>query len=270
MPRTRAIEQSTLRILAEFTEVKGNSVTLTCGTLDRKSYEAVNKALEAIGGKWNRGKKAHLFTEDVEEAFDEMVSTGVMPKQNVDAFFPTPRAVAYLMRDHVSRQLAHHPRTTLSVLEPSCGEGDLLVNVLEDGSVAGTANLKLTLVERNPARMAKAKARLLPFHPNASICVQDFMSCQAERVFDLVTMNSPFSLPGSPSAWVDHVLHAWDMVAPFGVLAAIVPAGILFRKGLKFDQVRGIFGEFIVELDEGSFSSSGTEVSTCLCVARRQ
>jgi hypothetical protein len=45
-------------------------VYLPPGNLDRKTYEAVNKALTAIGGKWTGGKvKAHVFPRDVSQDF---------------------------------------------------------------------------------------------------------------------------------------------------------------------------------------------------------
>jgi hypothetical protein len=47
--------------------VEENRLFLPPEQLDRKLYVSVNKVLEAIGGKWNRREKAHLFDECPEE-----------------------------------------------------------------------------------------------------------------------------------------------------------------------------------------------------------
>ena len=62
--------------------------------LDRNDYVKVNKALEALGGKWNRKAKAHLFDEDppyipLYRAEDYYAGTN-----NVSGF--TPRASQFL------------------------------------------------------------------------------------------------------------------------------------------------------------------------------
>jgi hypothetical protein len=50
------IEQAVIAVLARC-ETNDNTLYLPFGQLDRKLYVAVNKALEAIGGKWNRSAK---------------------------------------------------------------------------------------------------------------------------------------------------------------------------------------------------------------------
>lgn len=45
--------------------------------LDRKLYEAVNKALAALGGKWKGGKaQAHVFDESPADAISDAIVTG--------------------------------------------------------------------------------------------------------------------------------------------------------------------------------------------------
>jgi hypothetical protein len=46
-------------------DVSRNHLTLT-GQLDRPTYVAVNKILDLMGGKWNRGAKAHVSPEPPE------------------------------------------------------------------------------------------------------------------------------------------------------------------------------------------------------------
>jgi hypothetical protein len=88
-----------MRITDDVTNVLGNSriddnrLYLPTGQLDRKLYLAVNKVLEAIGGKWTRKEKAHLFDKPIQDILDEILLTG----QYTDAkqeyqFFETPDA----------------------------------------------------------------------------------------------------------------------------------------------------------------------------------
>ena len=57
------IDKEILNILdnCTFAIGKRNVVYLPLGQLDRKTYSAVNKCLEAIGGKWSRKEKGHIF-----------------------------------------------------------------------------------------------------------------------------------------------------------------------------------------------------------------
>jgi hypothetical protein len=50
-------------VLARST-ITATSVKLPDGQLERKLYEAVNKALEGAGGRWDRKSKTHLFDRD--------------------------------------------------------------------------------------------------------------------------------------------------------------------------------------------------------------
>jgi hypothetical protein len=64
MAATKKISPETLAVLASM-EVDDCIARITEGQLDRKLYEDVNKALAAIGGKWNRSKRGHVFEGEV-------------------------------------------------------------------------------------------------------------------------------------------------------------------------------------------------------------
>ena len=49
------------------------SLTLPNIQLDRKTYLEVNKVLEALGGKWNKKHKAHIFETDPTPQFTKAV-----------------------------------------------------------------------------------------------------------------------------------------------------------------------------------------------------
>ncbi len=57
-------------------KAESNKLYLPEGQLERKLYMAVDKCLKALGGKWNRSAKAHIFQKDVEFIVEEVVLTG--------------------------------------------------------------------------------------------------------------------------------------------------------------------------------------------------
>ena len=60
------IKENIRDILAEC-RAEGNVVYLPQRQLERADYEAVNKVLSALGGKWNRKAKGHVFDYEPEE-----------------------------------------------------------------------------------------------------------------------------------------------------------------------------------------------------------
>jgi type I restriction-modification system DNA methylase subunit len=93
------------------------------GQLDRKAYVDINKVLETIGLKWNRGKKAHIVEdmseEELKSAIQDICETGEVEtlQETIKKFqfYPTPKEVAeYLV------ELAEI-KADEKVLEPSAG-----------------------------------------------------------------------------------------------------------------------------------------------------
>ena len=117
---------------------EGNTLFLPEGQLDRATYQAVNKVLESIGGKWNRKAKGHIFADgDPAELLDNVILAGEitdLKKQN--QFFPTPRPIAERMCE-----LAELDDTCI-VLEPECGKGDL-ADVIHEAGVKELVGLEL-------------------------------------------------------------------------------------------------------------------------------
>ncbi len=70
------------------------------GNLDRKLYTKVNTALEAMGGKWNKKEKRHIFSEDPCPQITGLLATGSLTVAR-DGFFRTPRDIVKLMIDAV-------------------------------------------------------------------------------------------------------------------------------------------------------------------------
>ena len=231
------------------------------GQLGRDEYLAVNKVLEALGGKWDRKLRAHVFGFDPTEAIEGVVLTGSYERrQSVTQFFETPEEVGRRMID--SLDLTRQSR----VLEPSAGRGALLRLALAvvDSVVAvemdhAHANALLDLLTGPDGEV---RGPLIRF---------DFLTLDPTPVFDAVLMNPPFARQQD----IDHVRHAYEFLKPGGRIAAVMSAGVTFRTNAQAVDFRGWCDEAftrgnIESLPPGSFRASGTDVATVLLTGEKR
>lgn len=243
------ISDEILAILSRCT-VEGNVLFLPPEMLDRKTYEAVNKCLSNIGGKWNRKAKGHVFDHDPTDDLDAMLLTG----ETVDAkklyqFFPTPKAIA----EQLCR-MAELDKDCI-VLEPSCGRGDL-ADVIYDAGVAD-----LLGVELNPDMH-----RYLDGKPYQVMVGVDFLKftedADNQARFTRIIMNPPFSKHQD----VDHILAAYKILAPGGILVSVVSPSPFWRtdrKSVEFQNWIQDTKAQVVDVQEGALRKAGP------CFARR-
>lgn len=113
------ISNTVLDILGN-SKVQDNILYLPDVQLDRADYVAVNKVLEALGGKWNRKAKGHVFDHCPADDIETVILTGeITSKKKEYQFFPTPADIAEQLCD-----LAEIDSNT-AVMEPSCGQGNI-------------------------------------------------------------------------------------------------------------------------------------------------
>lgn len=221
------------------------------GQLERKTYESVNKVLEAAGWKWSRRDKAHLATEgDAAAAIDQVLLTGEVTRPQDFGFFQTPDFVAGLLTEEADVSPGHR------VLEPSAGRGALVRKVAEVAEV-------VDCYEIQPKHVAYLRAAFggLPVLVEEA----DFLAVSPNPIYDRVLMNPPFAKRQD----VAHVLHALKFLREGGVLAAVMSAGARFRQDRLAQEFRGLVdagGGYIEDLPEGAFSESGTNVRTVMAV----
>lgn len=156
-------------------------------------------------------------------------------------YYATPQAVI----DRLLEDVAYRMKGA-SVLEPSCGDGRIMVAA----KAAGAA--KLLGIEVDPGRAEVARAKGLP------VMTANFLETEPTPEFDFVLMNPPFA----GRHYAQHVLHAYKFLKPGGTLRAIVP--FTAREHGLLDQ----FGGRWEDLPMGSFRESGTNINTVIFTAR--
>lgn len=243
-------------ILSESSVIEGAQLRLTCGQLARPDYVAVNKALEAMGGKWNRKAAAHVFESDPTDVVSAFINGGTLakPARTAEGYVPTPAPLAAAIVAEHSNVPALDAGS--GVLEPSAGDGAFVSAIL-----AANAFVAVVAVEPNLGRLAKVEElhRVRRVHGT----IEDFAAKTGEQ-FDAVVMNPPFAVPGQPSIWIDHVRLAFGLLAPGGRLVAIVPSGLVHRLDRRHREMR----EFVEshggyeQLPDDAFKASGTGVRT--------
>lgn len=226
--------------------------------LDRPLYVKTNKVLEALGGKWNRGHKGHVFPDDVDaqDALDDARETGIyIDWKKTNEFFETPPEVI-----HAMIQMAEVLPGAL-VLEPSCGKGAIARALLDAGATVSVAEKHFPYLEGAINAFIR-----LGLADHFDFWHGDFLAMPPVPKYDAVVMNPPFSR----SQDMLHVLHAFNFLKPRGMLVSVMSPAWQYRTtttAVSFRQrVQGLEGAWRA-LPDGTFKSAGTMVrSGILCL----
>jgi len=232
------IKDEVLAIISRM-EQEGNLLKIADGQLDRKLYLEVNKVLEAMGGKWNRKIKGHVFNHDITDQLDSVLLTGeiIIPKEI--GFFPTPPDLA----SRLVEQSDVHPEHR--ILEPSAGLGRLYLAGIDAAPLASWV-----LVEQSP----DCCRELYGMAQTAQIKQGDFLERDDLGKFGAVIMNPPFKQGRD----IKHIKRALGTLEPGGTLISLCYNGARQNK-----QLRPLADTWEV-LPEGSFKDQGTAASVVL------
>jgi 16S rRNA G966 N2-methylase RsmD len=239
---------------------EGKIGVLTSGKLERSLYLSVNKALEAMGGEWKTKQKGFVFTEDPRPLVEGLLQSGKIQVAR-DGFFETPPSI-------IARMFQLAPLPLISdlnrrVLEPSAGRGRIASELSRC-----MKECYMTLIENNHERATFLQETFR----NANIHEMDFLEYgndfPAEREgFARVYANPPIEWDQD----ILHVMHAYDLLAPGGILVSVMSEGPFFKKTKKAKE----FQEWFQAVDgtseknpDGAFSESGTNVATRLVIIR--
>lgn len=222
--------------------------------LDRKTYQAVNKVIEALGGTWNRTAKAHVFPEPVDPLLAALLHTGDVPAANPLSFFWSPEPVVDAILSNAG--IPHSPNEKFHILEPSAGEGHIARAIRHEYPHATLHCIELdatrarSLVDQGFQTVHES---FLNYHPTPAFR------------YDRILMNPPFAVDGDATAWLTHIEHARTMLARGGCLVSVVPAGALFRADRKHTAFREIAAS-IEPLPDEAFAPAGTNISAAIAV----
>lgn len=241
--------------------VDGYQVFLESGQLDRVLYGQVDKALRALGGKWNRKSGSHIFDHDPRAELGQGLETGeVIDAKKALGQFYTPADVASRMVDEA------YLRPGLRILEPSCGDGRI-IRAIAAGFPGWPADISMKLQGFELDMKTVDTLRQDITCPAIHIVRADFLNMEAKRYgqFDRILMNPPFN----DAADIKHYRHALGFLKPGGVLVGICAGGPRQRE--FFDAVIADSNTdtgFWEDLPAGTFKDEGTNVSTALVMVR--
>lgn len=246
--KTKKIDEVTLAIFSRC-EVDGNLIRLPAGQLERKQYLAVNEILEALGGRWNRKAKAHVFDGDPTDKLETVLLTGEIIRPQDYGYYPTPPELASRLIELAEIE------PDMLVLESSAGQG-------------GIADIIRKICEPDCIEILAENVNILA-KKGYNVLFEDFLIVDPTiLLYDRVIQNPPFSYAGHPQADIDFALHAWKFLKPGGRLVSIMSAGVLFRENKKtvaFREMLNQYGHY-ERNPEGSFRVSGTGVNTIIVV----
>lgn len=182
--------------------------------------------------------------DPIKEAERKLIGT------NIDQFFPTPKKLVDRMIEDADI------KPGMRVLEPSAGKG----NIADEIKAKVGDKADLTVVEHHSTLVDILK--LKGYEPRH----EDFLEIKDEK-FDRIVMNPPFAKGQD----IDHVRHAYNLLAPGGKVVAIMSEGAFSRSDKHAEDFRSWLHSSAGDsekLPEGSFKDSdrSTGVSTRLVV----
>lgn len=217
-------------------KVDGNNLYLGDIQLERKLYVSVDKVLKALGGKWNRKARAHVFDSCPGEKIEQLLYTGEYTDEKKEfQFFETPELLAKELIEMACIQSEE------TVLEPSAGCGAIAKLIDCDVIELNESNRTILLAD------------------GFFIVGSDFL--QFNKQYDVIIANPPFSKQQD----IDHVNHMLDLAKR--CVVSVMSASVLFRDNKKTvmfrERIENLGGE-ITPLPDDSFMESGTKVKTCV------
>jgi phospholipid N-methyltransferase len=243
-------------VLESGIRIDGDFVVITA-QLDRKLYVKVNEVLEALGGKWKRSAKAHVFVGDAGDLIEQALLHGEVTTDRDAGFFPTPRVLA----DEMARWVVPNATALVTVLEPSAGSGVLIDAVMFQRESARVVALEWDDKRRQALTVWHRENPRIQIFPDS-----DFLEFEPAQRYAAIIANPPFCKVGLGDH-LDHLHHMLALLAPRGRLACVMPASLMFRQDKRYAATRAsvsFCSGTITPLPAGTFKEAGTMVNTCL------
>ena len=266
------------------------------GTLLRQVINRLNESLD-----FNRSEDRHVFGDLYEQILKDLQSAG-----NAGEFY-TPQQISSILSGIVtldSQEPKTGPKPRLDrVLDFACGSGSLLLNVRkrikeEGGTIGKIFGQEKNITTYNLARMnmllhGVKNSEFEIFHGDTLLNEWDMMrepNPAKKPLFDAIVANPPYSYRWEPTdALADDVrfkshglapksaadfgflLHGFHFLKDEGVMAIILPHGVLFRGGaeerIRTKLLKEGHIDTVIGLPANLFYSTGIPV--CILVLKK-
>jgi hypothetical protein len=246
-------------------KIEGNVVYLPDVQLERSLYMEVNKALQGIGGKWNRKEQGFVFPSDPAVLLGRVQEGEKINLKKDFQFFRTPDELADQLVE-----LAELPDNCDSsdfwILEPSAGDGAIIKAIhREHGPITIDA---CELMEQNRAILSVIKGVRLHMEPDffkLNILSEDLFTESLSFSYDRIIANPPFT----NNQDIDHVYKMWDCLRPGGRIVSVMSNHWRIsenKKELTFKRWLISKHADVKDIPEGTFKESGTNIATCIVI----
>lgn len=246
------VDDETISVLKRG-KIENNVYYLPNEKLERELYEKVNKVLIALGAKWSRKMKGHIFEYDISNALENVYKDKrVIDWKKETDFYYTPPEIVEEMLSLIPLWYSGK----FSFLEPSCGQGHIV-----DELHRLFKNSEITYIEKNPNHCEFMRNK--GYNP---ICA-DFLDIEPKAQYDVIIMNPPFK------EQMEHIKHAYKFLKEDGYLVSVVMKNILQYESKKGQEFRNWFKEkagYYYKLPKDSFKQAGTNVDTALLIFEKE
>jgi hypothetical protein len=200
------------------------------------------------GNTAERAKRERLRKIDALEAEIKL--------SNIPGYFPTPAPVVEIM---LRRARLSRLSKGMRILEPEAGSGHIA-----DAIHAAYPELELEVIE--PVLRLREILQIKGY----KLVGDDFLQVSTADLgtYNRIIMNPPFERQQD----LDHIRHAYKLLAPCGALVSVLSPSFEFRSDRKSTEFRAWLDEVNAtweNLPDGAFKASGTGVSTRLLVIER-
>lgn len=234
--------------------VSGTTILLPEGQLDRTVYTQVNKALQGIGGKWNRKAQGFVFSQDPTDLLIEIQGgKKINLKKDFQFFATSPQEADRLVELAGVKDLPAYAE----ICEPSAGDGAIVeaINRVRPDKVIYCYEL----MPQNQAILADIET---------VIFMGENWLEEDEETFDIIIANPPFS----KNQDIDHIRHMYDRLNAGGRLVSIASTHWVLsnkKKETAFKEWLNDMNAETHDIEAGAFKASGTQVGGKIIVINK-
>lgn len=187
--------------------LNGNVFTLPAEQLERKLYQDVAKALDGIGGKWNRKSQGFIFENNPAELLQDVTGGVKRNLKQETQFFETPANVADWIVSHAYISIDD------TILEPSAGKG-AIVDIIINETRRTENNIFMCEYDLDREIFLNKK---YSGNPRVYFLRRNFLELDNKEQFDKIIANPPFS----KNQDIDHIMKMWDVLRPKGRIVSV-------------------------------------------------